>query len=366
MADDYGISPEKKSQRIDAPDLDHSLPTPNNPADHPIGLIGAGAISEFHLRAYQKAGYHVSAIADHTLAKAEARRDEFFPDATVTTNPDDLLNNGDIAIVDLTPHPEQRSPLIHAALDAGKHVLSQKPLAATLDEARALADHAAASGKHLAVNQNGRWAPHFLYLRRAIAADLIGKVRSIDFNLQWDQTWIAGLDHFESLHHLILYDFAIHWFDITACFMGDQRPDQIFASAKPVPDQLYRPPSLAAATIDYPDSQVRMSFNAHTTLGEEDTTTIVGSKGTLRSRGPGLNEQPQIDLFLENGHATVPLTGCWFDNGFAGSMGELLCALEENRPPEHHAANNLNSLQLCFAAMQSADRGTPARFSSGF
>jgi predicted dehydrogenase len=40
-------------------------------------------------------------------------------------------------------------------------------------------------------------------------------------------------------------------------------------------------------------------------------------------------------------------------------MGELLCAIEQNREPNHSAANNLHSLELCFAAVRSADTGQP-------
>lgn len=102
-----------------------------------------------------------------------------------------------------------------------------------------------------------------------------------------------------------------------------------------------------------------MSFHGHTQLGEEDVTTVVGTKGTLRSRGPGLNEQPEMQVFLKPGQCTVPLQGCWFDSGFDGAMGELLCAIEQNREPNHSAANNLHSLELCFAAARSADTGQP-------
>jgi predicted dehydrogenase len=359
MPDDYGVSPEKESPPIDPPSVEHSLPAPKRAGDYPIGLVGAGSISEYHLSAYRTAGYSVVAIADKTLSKAEARRDEFFPEARATDDYRDLLQDEAIAIVDLTPHPADRAPLIREALEAGKHVLSQKPLATSVADARELSRLAANHDTHLAVNQNGRWAPHFLYLRRAVANGVIGKVHSVDFQLQWDQTWVAGIEYFECLHHLILSDFAIHWFDITSCLLGTATPERIYASARKFSGQRFQPPALAAAIIDYPDAQVRMAFNAHTCLGEEDCTTVIGSSGTIRTRGRSLNEQPQIELFLPEGHSVIPLQGCWFENGFAGAMGELICAIEEGRQPEHNAENNLRSLALCEAALKSADQGAP-------
>src|SRR4029079_17535866 len=52
-------------------------------------------------------------------------------------------------------------------------------------------------------------------------------------------------------------------------------------------------------------------------------------------------------------------TGSWFPDGFHGTMGELLSAIEEKREPTNSARNNLDSLALCFAAVASADRGEP-------
>lgn len=355
--DDYGLSPVKQSRIIEAPAVNYLPPRPRDPGRHRIGLIGAGGISEFHLKAYAGAGWNVVAIADRTLAKAEARRDAFFPQAEVTNDAVSLLERADITVLDITPHAKDRIPLVRAALLAGKHVLSQKPFVLDLAEGRELVALAERFGLRLAVNQNGRWAPHFSYLRHAVAGGLIGEVRSLDFNLQWDQTWIAGLEHFECMPHLVLFDFAIHWFDIVTCLMGAQRAESVSASVRSVVGQQFRPPALASVTINYPHAQVRMSFNAHTTLGEEDVTTVVGSEGTLRSRGPGLNDQPAIEVYLPSGQARVPLQGCWFESGFLGTMGELLCAIEEEREPENSARSNLPALELCFAALRSADQG---------
>ena len=97
-------------------------------------------------------------------------------------------------------------------------MLSQKPFVLDLEDAKKLVDMANHQKVNLAVNQNGRWAPHFSYIRNAVRQGLIST--SIDFSLQWDQTWIKGIPSFEEMEHLILFDFAIHWFDITACIMG--------------------------------------------------------------------------------------------------------------------------------------------------
>ncbi|MEM9479655.1 MAG: Gfo/Idh/MocA family oxidoreductase [Verrucomicrobiota bacterium] len=356
--DPYGLSPTKITDSIPAPEVEYKPPHPKNFRPK-IGLIGAGGISESHLRAYRKCGWDVVAIADRTLAKAEAKRDEFHPKAKALDDHRRLLDDPEIDVVDITPHPPDRLPILREALDAGKHVLSQKPFVLNLNDGEELVNLADTKKVRLAINQNGRWAPHFSYLRNAVASGLIGEVTSIDFVLHWDQTWIKGNDAFENIHHLLLFDFAIHWFDITCCFMKDRHPERVMAAVTKFEGQSFRPPALTSAIIEYPGAQVRMAFNAHTTVGEEDTTTIVGTKGTLRARGTGLNDQSAIEVYLEEGHVTVPLEGCWFESGFEGAMGELLCAIEDDREPYHSAKNNLASLELCFAALKSADSGKP-------
>ncbi|SVB81784.1 uncharacterized protein METZ01_LOCUS234638, partial [marine metagenome] len=80
--EEYGLSPEKKTQAIEPPPVDYLPPKPRQ-YDPGIALIGTGGISEFHLKNYQTCGYRVVALSNRTPAKAEAMRDKFYPDATV-------------------------------------------------------------------------------------------------------------------------------------------------------------------------------------------------------------------------------------------------------------------------------------------
>ncbi|MEZ5303482.1 MAG: Gfo/Idh/MocA family oxidoreductase [Verrucomicrobiales bacterium] len=355
---EYGLASLGDSREIAAPDLPYRPPMPA--AYRPrLGLIGAGGISEYHLRAYRAMGLEVAAICNRTLAKAVARRDEFFPEAEATDDYRRVLARDDIAVVDITPHPAERVPIVEAALRAGKHVLSQKPFATDLADGARLADLADECGVKLAVNQNGRWAPHFAWMREAIRAGLIGEVSSIDVSMQWDHTWTAGTP-FEEIRHLVLYDFAIHWFDMVCAMVPDQMPERVFASVRRAGYQRVKPPFLACAAIDFPAVQARLCFNAHVAHGQEDRTVICGENGTLRSSGPRLNEQ-SVALWTAEGCCRPALEGDWFTSGFQGTMGELLCAIEEDRAPLNNARDNLRSLALCFAAVRSADSGEPVR-----
>ncbi|MFB3785281.1 MAG: Gfo/Idh/MocA family protein [bacterium] len=353
---EYGIAAITASEAIPAPELPYQPPRPRRyqPA---IGLIGCGGITSYHLAEYKKMGLRVTALCDLAEERARKRRDEYYPEAAVYTGYRELLRRDEIEVVDIATHPAERVAIIREALQAGKHVLSQKPFVLDLDAGRELADLADRAGRRLAVNQNGRWAPHFSYIRHAIQAGCIGEPLSITQTVHWDHSWIKGTE-FEKIKHVILYDFAIHWFDIVSCFMGGRTARRVFASVTRGAGQKVQPPLLAHAAADFEGAQATWSFNAASGFGPLDQTLIVGTKGSLHSTGKDLTAQ-QVTLFTTAGHAQAKLEGTWFENGFQGTMGELLAAIEENREPAHSARNNLTSLALCFAAVASAETGVP-------
>jgi predicted dehydrogenase len=356
------------AETIAAPDLPY---LPHDPCDYRpgIGLIGCGNITLEHLAAYRRAGYRVLGLCDLERELAEARRRKFFPDAAVYTDFRQLLERDDIEVVDITTHPPQRPPLIEAAIAAGKHVLSQKPFVLDLDQGIRLADLADRQGVLLAVNQNGRWAPHFSYLRHAVARDLIGPITAAHFAVHWDHSWVQGTE-FENVRHLILYDFAIHWFDMLTCLMDaagrhapadatdphlSGRPERVYASFVRSPSQKVKPALFGQAMVEYPGAQATLVFDGETKYAPLDNTYVVGTSGTITSQGPDIHTQ-QVTLTTAAGTARPTLHGDWFPDGFHGTMGELLTAIEQHRQPTHSARNNLASLELCFAAVASAER----------
>jgi predicted dehydrogenase len=352
----YGFTPVKAVAEIPAPELPYKPRSPKryNPN---IGLIACGNITEQHLRAYRKAGFNVVALCDLVLARAEKRRDEFYPDACVCTDYRDVLARDDIEVVDIATHPIEREPIIPDALRARKHVLSHKPFVLDLDLGQQFVELADEMGVKLAVNQNGRWAPHFSYIRHAIEAGLLGDVATASFELHFDHNWTATTP-FNNLHHLALYDYAVHWFDATQTFFAGRPARKVFASIGRSKTQKSTPPLLAHVTIDFDDGQATMTLNGDTVYGPQDSTTVIGGKGTLRSIGPDLLDQ-RVTLTTEQGVAHPRLEGRWWPDGMHGTMGELLCAIEEDREPRNSARNNLRSLEICFAAIASADSGQP-------
>jgi predicted dehydrogenase len=333
---------------------------PRDPESYnpPIGMIGCGGITKEHCLGYVHAGYNVVALCDIDLAAAQARRDEFYPNAKVYADHNELLRQHDeIEVVDITTHPAVRPPIIEAALLAKKHVLSQKPFVLDLDVGERLVELADKQGCTLAVNQNARWAPYFSYIREAIHRGLLGDVFAVHLDVHWDHTWTAGTE-FEKIEHLIMYDYAIHWFDIIRAFMPDEKPTRVYASRARSRHQPIKPPMLAQALVEFEHCQASLAFDACTPKPSLERAFVSGTTGTAFCAGKD-NAVSEVTLRTEQGSVTTEVEGTWFPVGFHGTMGELLRSIEEKRQPEINAADNLISLALCFAGVASSVSGQP-------
>jgi predicted dehydrogenase len=339
----YGLAERSAKGVIEAPKLPYEVKNPKSYNPN-IALVGCGGITEQHLSAYREAGYKVVAFCDINQKTAQSARDKYYPEAQVFTDYRDVLKLDSVEVIDFATHPEVRYTMMSAAIDAQKHILSQKPFVTDLDKGELLVEAADKRGVKIGVNQNGRWAPHFSYMRQALKAQLIGEVAAVHMGISWNHNWVKGTP-FEEIHELILYDFGIHWFDMMSVFMQGKQIDEVYAVTANFPHQQVKPPMLAQVMVSGSDGVGSITFDADTLYGEEDRTTIIGRNGTLKSFGVDLNEQ-EVNLFTKEGMAIPTLKGKWFPGGFHGTMAELLCAIEEGREAENSGRDNLKSLAL--------------------
>ena len=117
-------------------------------------------------------------------------------------------------------------------------MLSQKPFAVDLTAARAMVEHAERKGVRLAVNQNGRWAPPWRVATLLIEDGRVGEVCAVTHLFEHDFDWTVGTPY-DEIEHFVLYDFAVHWIDITRCWLGDKTVATVSARE-------YRTPAQAA------------------------------------------------------------------------------------------------------------------------
>lgn len=345
------------------PEIPYRPPEPQTRL--PIAMIGCGGIAPAHLSTYQTAGYDVIALCDVVEDRARDRRDRFFPEADIYTDHTAVLERDDVAVVDIATPPKERPDLIEDAIRSGIHVLSQKPFVLDLDVGEALVELAADHSVRLAVNQNGRWAPHLSYLRNAVDTGLLGDLTGIHQSVHWHY------DGEERSGHDLLLDYGIHWFDMIAS-LTETQAERVVSTTGYTPEQAGTSPMLAQILIEYPDSQASIVFDADTSYGVRSRTYVAGSAAsfearesggpwTYRTDGPSRYpwERQQVSVYTERGAIQPRLMGAWNPDGWKGTMGELQTAIEEDRAPENSARDNLRSLELCFAAIASAEDGEP-------
>ena len=191
-----------------------------------VALIGYGlAGAAFHAPLIAAVpGLELAAV----VTRDPRRRDAVaraHPGAALLDSPDHVWDGGfDLAVV-ATPN-RTHVPLARAAIGAGVPVVVDKPLAATADEGRALADDARAAGVMLTVFQNRRWDGDFLTARRLIDTGELGTV------LRWEsrfERWRPDIK--EGWRELadpseaggVLYDLGSHLVDQALVLFGPAR-----------------------------------------------------------------------------------------------------------------------------------------------
>ncbi len=336
-----------------------------------VAVLGCGTIAQTaHLPAYRDHGVGVRGVWSRRPETTARVRDEFPFVERVYTDVTDLLDDPEVRIVDIATGPVGRLAWIEAAIEAGKHVLAQKPLVATAADLAALPAvlrRAQDAGVTVAVNHNGRWAPAWrlatLLVRDGAIGDVVGVTHLHDKRLPP----LAGTP-FDDVDHMLVTDYLLHWIDISRTWLapGDVTTVQAVDSRVPGQDPAARNPWSATVHLA-------------TALGSSASLRIVGdvvasspgcpfwihgTEGTLR--GSVLMGSDALVLDRDGSQERLPLTGAWFVDGFAGAMGELMSALAEGRQPENAASDAAESVRLMLAARDSAaDEGRPVRVGAG-
>jgi predicted dehydrogenase len=177
-----------------------------------IGYGGAFNMGRGHLQWMQDAGITPTAACDVDAARMESAQADF-PGLHTYTSVDELLNDREVDLVTvITPH-NTHAPLAIQAANAGKHVVVEKPMCITSQEATDMIDAARSNDVILSVFHNRRYDGDFLAMKETIGKGLIGDV----FQIQ------AGGGHFghpgawwrsnKSISGGLMYDWGAHFLD---------------------------------------------------------------------------------------------------------------------------------------------------------
>lgn len=144
-----------------------------------VGIIGVGFIGTLKHLEGLKANAElcdIVAICDLVPERSEKARVNFAPDAYTTTDWHDVVNDASIDVVYVCTWNVSHCEITCAALEAGKHVMCEKPMAVTGEEARKMVATARRTGKRLTIGYQNRFREDAQFLRGAVDAGELGEI----------------------------------------------------------------------------------------------------------------------------------------------------------------------------------------------
>jgi predicted dehydrogenase len=329
-------------------------------------LVGCGAMSRSWLQAAAKIpDLRIVGLADLDTERAKARAEEFsLKDALVAGDVNALIAGSSPDLIFDVVVPSARHDVVSAGLAADCHVLSEKPMAETLPDARDLVERARAAGRIHAVVQNRRYLAGVRRIARALRSGVIGPITSVhaDFFLA---------PHFggfrEEMAHVLLLDMAIHGFDALRCMTGLAAVGVYCREWNP-PGSWYRQGSSAVAIFELENGAVFVYRGSWCAQGLptswECGWRFVGSKGALTWDGA---EQIRIEVVcagerrgLFDPLASIEPPQLAPEDRVGGHLGVLLdfvSAVRSGGEPETVGRDNIRSLAMVLGAIESADSG---------
>ena len=335
------------------------MPSPP-PADivqqYGIGIVGCGQIVRLaHLPAYRKFGYRVTAACDVVEENTRRVAGEFgIP--FVTTDLDALLDHPQVDVIDLAVPAGQRRSLVERIVRAGKPILSQKPFAMNFADAQYMVDLCREAGVPLMINQQARWAPAHRALKVLLERGVLGHLYSVLHLYRSFQdepgSWYVTLKDFTIVDH------GIHYIDLSRYFTG-RTPRRVKATTTSMPGQVAVSPMIYSILCEYePEAQVMTTLHFNNIVQapplHQYDWFLDGTDGSATA------SQTELVVALKDrptDRYVISLQGRWFPDAFGGSMGEMLRSLHEGRPAATNGLDNLDTLRIAYAAVESAETG---------
>lgn len=330
-------------------------------------LVGCGAMADGWLRALRDTPELAAAVRlrgfvdlDPRRASALAARYGWTDALTGSDLPSALETLRPDLVFDLVV-PSARRQVVETALAAGAHVLSEKPMAASLEEARALVAAAQQTGRLHAVVQNRRYLRGIRRVRALIESGALGRLTQVHAD------FFIGA-HFggfrEQMAHVLLLDMAIHTFDAARYLIG-ARPVAVYCRETNPPGSWYAHGASAEALFDFEEG---VTFNYRGSWCAEGADTsweahwrLVGTRGTLLWDG---NEGFSAHVVAgDEGFRrplrpiAVPDLSAPLIEGHAGVIADFLRAVRSGHAPMTEGRDNIHSLAMVMAAIASAETG---------
>ena len=261
-----------------------------------VGLVGTGGISRRHLPAYQQFPDQVQLTAACDIVEdAVAEFGKRNQVDAIYTDFEKMLREADIDAVDICTAHNAHAPLAIAAAEAGKHAITEKPMAISLDECRQMIEAADKAGVTLMVAQHLRSTLEARAVKRMLDDGTLGEIQAVKTHaIQGGgrpRPRAQGISHWGRDKAVagggILMMVSVHHIDLLRYYAGDvKRVTGICQSIQP--HMLNGAEDMASATLEFESGAIGNLFaNGTTYLAPEGSSyQIFGSNGTIISTRP--------------------------------------------------------------------------------
>lgn len=256
-------------------------------------------------------------------------------------------------------------PVAMAALQAGKHVLLEKPFAPSVQEAQAVVAAADQAGRVLMISQNYRHYPAVRAVAALIREQILGAVGAVNvqFRKYANTAQRGNHRHYEIVHPLLL-DMSIHHFDLMR-YVLDQEPTNVMCQAWNPAWSNFGDPATASAVISFERGAV-VTYQGSWVSTAPDTAWA--GQWHIECEGGEIVWTSRNDLTLEADAVAVRPRGQrlrriklpamqHYDR--AGTLAAFAQAIHNGETPETSGRDNVGTLALTFATIRAAETGQP-------
>jgi predicted dehydrogenase len=330
-------------------------------ANERVIVVGAGSISNAWFGPIQKEQLTVAAVVDLRLEAAQAQIEKYqLKEATASPDLDKTLRDvkADF-VVDLTI-PQAHCGVTCKALAAGFHVIGEKPMAATMDEARKMIAAAEKSGKLYMVSQSRRWDSKHATVAKTLHDGAAGRLTALNCD------FFLGA-HFggfrEEMPSPLILDMAIHHFDLARMF-SRQSAVAVFAEEFNPAGSWFKG-DVAANCLFEMAGGIRFAYRGSWCAEGFPTSwngdwRIIGDKGTLlyaADKDPS-GEVVSGDEGFMRARSPMPIAPVELSKtGMHGGLAEMLDFLRTGRLPQTDCHDNIHSLAMVLGAIESSKAG---------
>ncbi|KAA8784940.1 Gfo/Idh/MocA family oxidoreductase [Paenibacillus amylolyticus] len=338
-----------------------------------VAIIGAGAISSAHISAYMKfrERCRIVAVVDVYVEKAQKRILEYgLHDAVAVRDYHELLQN-DIDHVSICTPPYTHASIACDFMKAGKHVLVEKPMASSLEEADQMLKAAQDSGKLLSVVAQNRFTTPMMKLKSVIDSRQMGPI----LHVQVDSYWWRGYSYYDlwwrgtwekegggcTLNH------AVHHIDAMLWMMG--APIEVQAMMANTAHDNAEVEDISMAMLRFSQGAVGMITSSVVHHGEEQQLIFQGKEARVSvpwkvvastSQSNGFPEpNPDLERQLQQQYDALPEV---IHSGHAGQVENVLDAIEKGTSLVVDGESGRDTLELIVGIYKSASTGEKVVF----